>query len=256
MQPGQNTLRRSAAAQIVRRAEVRSSDLILDIGAGTGALTLELARRARHVIAVEVDPRRAARLEERCRGYGNVRVLACDALEMRFPSQPYRVIANPPFGMTSRLLRRLLDPRARAQRLDLVVGEGVARLFASRYPGRRLPLGSAPWWTFGYGMRLPAAAFTPAPRSDAAVLIAGRRSPALLAPRETAAHAALIRLGLSRASTPLRHVLREDLTDRAWSRFAAQRRIARGARARDLSGTDWAALTAVVLRSSRRIERI
>ncbi len=66
---GQNFLAsRAIAAQLVRQAKVGRGDLVLEIGAGNGILTAELARRARRVFAVEIDPVWAARLRERFAG--------------------------------------------------------------------------------------------------------------------------------------------------------------------------------------------
>jgi protein-L-isoaspartate O-methyltransferase len=66
---GQNFLAsRAIAAQLVRQAKVGRGDLVLEIGAGNGILTAELARQARRVFAVEIDPVWVARLRERFAG--------------------------------------------------------------------------------------------------------------------------------------------------------------------------------------------
>ena len=66
---GQNFLAsRAIAVQLVRQAKVGRGDLVLEIGAGNGILTAELARRARRVFAVEIDPVWVARLRERFAG--------------------------------------------------------------------------------------------------------------------------------------------------------------------------------------------
>src|SRR6266545_6143340 len=66
---GQNFLAsRAIAAQLVRQAKVGCGDLVLEIGAGNGILTAELARQAPRVFAVEIDPVWVARLRERFAG--------------------------------------------------------------------------------------------------------------------------------------------------------------------------------------------
>ncbi|MDQ3778704.1 MAG: rRNA adenine methyltransferase, partial [Actinomycetota bacterium] len=58
----QHFLRSAAlAADVVRDADIGPTDLVLDLGAGSGRLTNELARAASRVVAVELDPRWAAR---------------------------------------------------------------------------------------------------------------------------------------------------------------------------------------------------
>ena len=73
---------RSLAAAIVAGADISARDLVVDIGAGSGRLTAELARVARHVVAIELDPQLASGLRGR---WTNVQVVAGDALEVALP---------------------------------------------------------------------------------------------------------------------------------------------------------------------------
>ena len=87
----QHFLRPPFAAQLVRDAGIERDDLVVDLGAGTGRLTAELAHVARHVIAVELDPALARRLLGR---WPNVSVVEGDATRFRLPREPFRVVAN------------------------------------------------------------------------------------------------------------------------------------------------------------------
>jgi 23S rRNA (adenine-N6)-dimethyltransferase len=158
----------------------------VDIGAGSGRLTAELAHVARRVVAIELDPRLAAGLRDR---WPNVDVVAGDALSVPFPDEPFRVVANIPFAHTSALLHRLLDdPRLPLARADLIVEWGVA-------VKRGLPVPSSVsgvlWGAFHelrVERKLPAAAFDPPPACDAGVLVATRRTRPLIAPAELPAY--------------------------------------------------------------------
>jgi 23S rRNA (adenine-N6)-dimethyltransferase len=177
---------RSLAAAIVAGADVRSSDLVVDIGAGSGRLTAELARVARRVVAIELDPRLASGLRGR---WPNVDVVMGDALTVVLPNEPFRVVANIPFAHTSDLLHRLLDdPRLPLVRADLIVEWGVA-------VKRGLPAPSSVsgilWGAFHelrVERKLPAAAFDPPPSCDAGVLVATRRAKPLIAPVDLPAY--------------------------------------------------------------------
>jgi 23S rRNA (adenine-N6)-dimethyltransferase len=184
---------REIAARIVRDAGVGPADLVVEIGAGTGVLTAELARRASCVVAIEIDPRLAARLERRFAGWRAVEVVEGDALAVELPAEPYRVVANLPFSGGTALLRRLLDdPRSPLQRAHLVLQWEVARMRAGR-PCSALGACWAPWWRFRLGRRIPRTAFHPRPSVDAGMLIAERRSPPLLPAEACPAFAAFVR---------------------------------------------------------------
>jgi 23S rRNA (adenine-N6)-dimethyltransferase len=180
---GQNFLRADLADALVADAAFSPDDLVVEIGAGRGACTFALARRGLRVIALERDPAwaEALRHEVRRRRLGSVSVLCADARDARLPHRPFRVFGSLPFGATTDILRRLLgDPGTALQRLDVIVQWEVARKRAAVPPSTALSTAWAPWWTFEVGRRIPARAFRPVPRVDAAVLRIERRLPPLL----------------------------------------------------------------------------
>jgi len=181
---GQNFLRRAVAERVVDEAGVVPGELVLDIGAGAGALTLAAAERGARVLAVEIDPDWARRLRSLARSSsfrGRITVVEADFLGWRLPRQPFRVLSCPPFGATTSILHRLLDrPSHALQRADLVVQWEVARKRAATPPDTLVSTAWAPWWAFSLGRRIPAREFRPVPRVDAGVLTVVRRSPPLL----------------------------------------------------------------------------
>ncbi len=94
--------------RMVDHAELSRDDVVLEIGAGVGNLTLLLAERAGSVIAVERDRRLVKVLGERSRGYSNVELLCGDALRIEFPKFN-KVVANLPYGISSDITFRLLN---------------------------------------------------------------------------------------------------------------------------------------------------
>src|SRR5262249_56330635 len=145
------------------------------------------------VLAVELDPQLVGDLARRFAAVGNVVVLRADARDVPLPANPYRVVANLPFGATSTVLPRLLDvPACGLQRADLVVQWQVARervRVGERPPTDLVGARWGPWWEFRRGRRLPARSFRPRPAVDAAVLIVVRRDPPLLPPAPSRRHA-------------------------------------------------------------------
>jgi 23S rRNA (adenine-N6)-dimethyltransferase len=158
------------AARIVAEAAIRPGELVLDIGAGEGALTAHLVRAGARVVAVELHPGRAALLRRR---FGEVTVVCAEAASLRLPGRPFRVVANPPYGITASLLRRLLAPGTRLVAADLVLQRAVVR----KYVGGCGPGTTRRALAFSVtaGLTLPRSAFRPPPRVDSAVLVLRRR---------------------------------------------------------------------------------
>ncbi|HEY2998744.1 MAG TPA: rRNA adenine N-6-methyltransferase family protein [Acidimicrobiales bacterium] len=164
---GWHRLAPSWAARLVAEAAITPGDLVVDIGAGTGALTAPLVAAGARVVAVELHPERVAALRRRFAGAG-VTVVRADAADLRLPRRPFRVVASPPFAVTSAVLARLLAPGSRLVRADLVLQTAAAHRWADgRAPGSRR-------WARAYdltvGPRVPRTAFTPRPPVDCRVL--------------------------------------------------------------------------------------
>ncbi|AFZ81420.1 dimethyladenosine transferase, putative [Theileria equi strain WA] len=98
--------------KIVQAAEIRPSDTVLEIGPGTGNLTVRLVPLARKVIAIDIDSRMVGEVKKRCiqLGYNNLEVLEGDALRMKFPKFDV-CTANLPYQISSPFVFKLLSHR-------------------------------------------------------------------------------------------------------------------------------------------------
>jgi 23S rRNA (adenine-N6)-dimethyltransferase len=154
------------AARVVAAAVVSPGELVFDIGAGTGALTGPLVRAGARVVAVELHPGRAELLRQR---FPQITVVEADAVSLRLPGRPFRVVASPPYGITAGLLDLLRAAGTRLVAADLVLQRAVVRKYAA---------GQRPRWArthqMSTGLVLPRHAFRPPPRVDSAVLIVRR----------------------------------------------------------------------------------
>jgi 23S rRNA (adenine-N6)-dimethyltransferase len=230
---GQHFLRSSKlAAELVRAAHIQRDDLVLDLGAGSGVLTTALARRARRVVAVEIDRGLAAQLERRL---PDVEVLVGDALRLPLPREPFKVVANLPFDGATAILRRLLDPRVALVTADVVVEWRLACKRAAVWPSTQLSAYWGAWFELSVSRRLPRCVFAPPPSVDAGVLRIARRSDPLIPAAERRVYEAFLARGY-------REGLRGILLPRELKRLAIELGFERGARPRDLDIRQWAAL--------------
>jgi 23S rRNA (adenine-N6)-dimethyltransferase len=156
--------------------------LVVDLGAGAGALTAAAAARGARVVAVELDPAWVARLRSRAPGWGAVEIVAGDLLVTPLPAEPYFVLSNAPFGIGTQLVRRLLSEAHGLVRAAVVLQREAALRLAGRPRAGRFAATWAPWFDLRVGRRIPAAAFRPVPSVDAAVLTVAPRAAPLLSP--------------------------------------------------------------------------
>jgi 16S rRNA (adenine1518-N6/adenine1519-N6)-dimethyltransferase len=171
---GQHFLRPAAVQRLVDLIAPRADQTFLEIGAGPGALTLPLAARARRVVAVELDPALAARLQSRAPA--NVTVVPGDARRINLVSlvpRGSRLAGNLPYYVSSPLLRRFLELRTHVADLHVMLQEEVARRVAAP-PGSKeygiLSVLYALWADADVPLRFPPASFDPPPRVSSAVL--------------------------------------------------------------------------------------
>lgn len=177
---GQNFLVDAAAlGRICEAAEIRSDDLVLEIGPGLGSLTRLLALQARLVVAVELDAQLMPALVETLRPFENVELVQGDIMQLEparltgaaLPDEGYLVVANIPYYITSALIRRLLEPEMRPRRLVLTVQREVAeRICAAPGDLSLLALSVQVYGEARIVARIPAGAFYPAPQVESAVV--------------------------------------------------------------------------------------
>jgi 23S rRNA (adenine-N6)-dimethyltransferase len=166
-------LREEWARRIVAASGVARGDVVLDVGAGTGAVTVPLLDAGARVIAVELHPQRLAVLRDIATARPRLTVVHADAADLRLPRRPFRVVANPPYAVTSALLTRLLAPGSRLSSAHLVLQRAAAERWADgRAPG-------AGRWARTFRLRVervvPRHAFHPPSPVDVALLHIDRR---------------------------------------------------------------------------------
>jgi len=126
--------------QIVETADIKTNDVILEIGPGLGNLTEGLSKNSQEVIAIEKDKRLIAYLNNKFKSLSNIKIINADALKVEPPklglkNSGYKVVANIPYYLTSALLRKFLTVKAKPSLLVLLVQKEVARRIIAREPG-------------------------------------------------------------------------------------------------------------------------
>lgn len=153
----------------------------LEIGAGIGVLTNELAKRAKKVVAVELDRRLMPILAETLSDCKNVKIINGDVLKLdlkqiiaeNFPSMKVAVCANLPYYITSPVIMRFMEERLPVSSLTVMVQKEAAKRICAPMGSREcgaltaaVNFYGAPKLLFG----VSAGSFYPAPKVDSAVI--------------------------------------------------------------------------------------
>jgi len=145
-QLGQNFLRADAAEMIVNRAELSAEDIVLEIGAGLGALTIPAAKAAAQVYAMETDSRILDLLKTELQVHclNNVQIMKQDIL--RFDMEEFVrtenirgkivVMGNLPYNISSQVAVQLISCRNHISRAFIMFQKELARRLVA-HPGSR-----------------------------------------------------------------------------------------------------------------------
>lgn len=245
---------RDTLEAMVAAATLAADDSVLEVGAGTGVLTLELAARAHRVVAVELDRAILPVLRETTAGRANVEVIARNLLRVQpedvFGSAPYKLVANLPYYITALTLRHFLEAANAPRLLVVMVQREVAERMVAA-PGQLSLLGVSVQF---YGQPrivaiVPPSAFFPPPKVESAI-VRMEIAPDLPLPATARdrffgiAHAGFAEKRKQLHNSLARHL---DAPPEAIARWLVAADIAPTRRAQTLSVDEWVRLTRAAL---------
>lgn len=132
---GQNFIIDADVCPRMAEAAIPDADFgVLEIGPGIGVLTAELCRRAKRVVAVELDDRLPPILSETLRDFDNVKIVSGDVMKLdlrkligeEFPGMKVVVCANLPYYITSPVIMKLLEEDLPVEALVVMVQKEAA----------------------------------------------------------------------------------------------------------------------------------
>lgn len=182
---GQNFLTdEEVIREIVEGSNISKETFVIEIGPGTGALTLPLAERAGHVTAVELDERVIPGLRVKTFSLGNVDIIHEDILKVdlealisenlaKYGLKEVRIVGNLPYYITTPIIMKLLEEETGAASITVMMQKEVADRIAAE-PGTK-PAGAITYSVHYYAdvsriTDVGRESFYPVPKVDSAVL--------------------------------------------------------------------------------------
>ena len=244
---GQNFLvDRGVLQKVVEAAEISPTDAILEVGAGIGVLTRELAKRAQRVVAVELERDMLTLLAHTTGHYPNVERIAGNLLYVDpgqiFGEEAYKLVANIPYYITAPTFRHFLEQPNPPRLIVVMVQLEVAQRIVAQPGDLSLLAISVQFYSRPQIIdRVPATAFYPTPKVDSAILrLEVNPNPPLRA-EERAGFFKLVQAGFSERRKQLHNALthgihRKNEEVKGWLAAAA---IDASRRAETLTIEEW-----------------
>lgn len=165
---------------IIKAADIKKEDLIIEIGPGLGTITKELLERAGKVICIELDSRMIEILNERFALYDNFKLINKDVLKVDLKElienekfSTTKIVANLPYYITTPIIMKLLEDKLNVKTITVMVQKEVAdRLIAEPGKGETGAITYAiNYYTKPHTViQVPNTAFIPAPKVNSTVI--------------------------------------------------------------------------------------
>jgi len=175
---GQHWLKDKAVVKTMAEvANLDSNDTVIEVGSGHGVLTAKLVKKARHVVSVEIDEELASSLREKIGNPENLTVEHADFLEFdlsKFDS--YKIVANIPYFITGKIIRKLIDAPNQPSRIVILVQKEVAERLAAR-DGKHsiISILSGHFYDIELSSVVPAESFEPSPKVDSQIVVMSKK---------------------------------------------------------------------------------
>lgn len=245
---GQHWLKdRDVLIGIAEAALITETDTVLEIGPGLGTLTSELLRRAKNVVAVELDGELAAKLPGQFPGK-DLKVVNQDILSFDLTTLPenYVVVANVPYYITSKIIQLLTTATNKPRTIVLLIQKEVAVRLAAK-PGDMsiLAVAAQVYAEVSLGELVPAALFTPPPKVDSQVVILHTRPTPLIPIEDEKEYFRVVKAGFVAKRKKLRSSISSGLriSKPEAEELLRSADINPDDRAEELSVEDWLRLT-------------
>ena len=118
--------------KLIEKSSISSNDVVYEVGAGNGIITQELLKKAKRVVAFELDRNFYNILNQKFQGNKSLVLQSEDFLTCKLPNRPYKVFSNIPFNITSAIIKKLTLENNSPEDTYLIVQNETAKMFSGK----------------------------------------------------------------------------------------------------------------------------
>ncbi len=198
--------------EIIDRANINSSDTVLELGAGKGALTTLLAESAGKLLSVEYDSKFVEILKRKTAQNFNTKIIHQDIMKIFLPKDSFVVVSNIPYSITTPIMKMLLNPSSGFKKGVIVMEKGAAKRFTSKSVKDSYVLTWRMWFDIHYIKDISKNNFSPPPKVDSAMVEITRRIEPIVQKKYYLAFLGLAQYALKQPNAPLGFALQGIFT--------------------------------------------
>ncbi|MCX6789584.1 MAG: 16S rRNA (adenine(1518)-N(6)/adenine(1519)-N(6))-dimethyltransferase RsmA [Candidatus Gribaldobacteria bacterium] len=246
---GQNFLRYEKIVwQVIKVADLKPSDTVIEVGPGRGALTFKLAQKADKVIAIEKDRQLAKFLQEKLstQNIKNVEIINKDILNYQFNIQNYKVVANLPYNIATAVIMKFLQAKNPPELMTVITQKEIGQKIVAKPPEMsKLSVFSQLYSDVKIIDYISRKCFYPQPKVDGAILLIQPKK-IKLAPKALANFTRIARAGFVWPRKQLANNLSKglDVDREKINQWLKQNQILPTRRPETLTVEEWIKLTA------------
>lgn len=233
-----------AIKRIIQKAGISKNDIVLEIGPGSGALTVHIVKVAKRVIAIEKDTVYAEQLQKQFEGNSNVQIRVQDFMRATLPRDSYIVLSNPPFSIFNAIVKKLLFAPLPPEKIIIFAQREAAERLVMKKRAYELGVLTEPWFEYSIIDRLHREDFSPRPNVDVVVLQITKRSTPLsdIVDSNRAEYMSFIEHVFAQQGKHLEAALKNIFTHEQWKRICRSMNIPIKISATQLETKNWVQL--------------
>lgn len=155
---------------LIDRTDISSADVVIDLGAGKGIITKELAKVCRKVISVEYDNALFEELKRNVSNVENIELRKENILDTTLPESNFKVFSNIPFNITSRIINNLILGKYHPDSAYLIVQKEAAKRYMGEGEGYLVSALIKPFYSLRIIHEFQSSDFIPSPSVDVVML--------------------------------------------------------------------------------------